>query len=127
MNTHKMSIFSTLAKKLGGQDILIGDESFDEDWVVKGNNEDLVRNILKRGTIRQLIMAEEKLRVEIKKVEGKDNKPYRATESQLTFLIQEQLTDEDRIRGLIRLSQYIIDAFVELKITPDKAPQTTYE
>lgn len=126
MNVHKMSIFSNLAKKLGGQDILIGDAAFDEEWILKGNNEELVKNLLKRGTIRQLIMDEEKLRVEIKKVEGKENKQYRSTESQLTFLVQDQIKDEDRIRALMRLVQYILDAFVALGITPEKSPQSKY-
>src|SRR6056297_297302 len=51
LTIYKKTIFSSIAKTLGGQDIATGDLDFDEEWIIKGSSEDLVRKILKHGNV----------------------------------------------------------------------------
>jgi hypothetical protein len=127
LTIYKKTIFSNIAKTLGGQDIATGDPDFDEDWIVKGSSEEFVKNILNYGNIRELIKNEEKLKIEIKRVEGKDNKENQSTESQITFLIQDYIKDEARVINLNRLMESLLDAFLANKITVNEAPCSTYE
>lgn len=127
LTIYKKSIFSNIAKTLGGQDIATGDHDFDEEWIVKGSSEDLVKKILKFGNIRELIKNEEKLKIEIKRVEGKENKKNQGTESQITFLVQDYIKDEDRVINLIKLIESLLDAFLINDITVEAPPYSTYE
>ena len=43
---YEQGFFSTLLTKFGMQDIQIGDEAFDKEYIVKSNNESKVRNML---------------------------------------------------------------------------------
>lgn len=126
LTVYKKNIFSDIAKSLGGQDITSGDIDFDEQWIVKGSNEKLVKKILKHGNICELINNEEKLKIEIKRVEGKVNKEYRSTESQITFLVQDYIKDEERIINLIDLIESLLDAFYINGITIKETPKSTH-
>jgi hypothetical protein len=127
LTIYKKTIFSNIAKTLGGQDIATGDPDFDEEWIVKGSSEELVKSILNYGNIRELIKNEEKLKIEIKRVEGKDNKVNQSTESQITFLVQDYMKDEDRTINLIRLIESLLDAFLVNGITVNESPCSIYE
>lgn len=126
LTIYKKSIFSNIAKSLGGQDIATGDTDFDEDWIVKGSSESIVKSVLNYGNIRELIKDEEKLKIEIKRVEGKDNKENQSTESQITFLVQDYMKDEIRVINLIRLMESLLDAFLVNNITVNEKPCSTY-
>ena len=127
LTIYKKTIFSNLAKSLGGQDIPIGEPDFDEEWIIKGSSEELVKNILKYGNISELIKNEEKLKIEIKRVEGKTNKKNQSTESQITFLVQDYMKNEERVVNLMRLIETLLDAFLANDITINEAPCSTYE
>ncbi len=127
LTIYKKTIFSNIAKTLGGQDIATGDTDFDEDWIVKGSNEQLVKRILNFKNIRELIKNEEKLKIEIKRVEGKENKNNQGTESQITFLVQDYMKDEERVINLITLIESLLDGFLANGITVKEAPFSKYE
>ncbi len=127
LTIYKKNIFSNISKVLGGQNITTGDMDFDEDWIVKGSNEQLVKSILKFSNIRELIKNEEKLKIEIKRVEGKVNKENQATESQITFLVQDYIKDEERVINLISLIENLLDAFLANEITVKETPRSAYE
>ncbi len=45
-NIYEQGLFSTLLTKFGMQDIRIGDEAFDKEFIIKSNNESMVRAML---------------------------------------------------------------------------------
>ncbi|MBX7150083.1 DUF3137 domain-containing protein [bacterium] len=58
-NIFEQGFFTTLATKLGMQDIQIGDEIFDKEFIIKSNNETMVTNFLSPGIKQQFLeMAE---------------------------------------------------------------------
>lgn len=127
LTIYKKTIFSNITKTLGGEDITTGDMDFDEEWIVKGSNEQLVKNVLKFSNIRELIKNVEKLKIEIKRVEGKENKENQSTESQITFLVQDYMKDEERVINLISLIENLLDAFLANEITVKETPRSIYE
>ena len=54
-NIYRKNIFSGIGKMFGGQDIEVGDAFFDDQFIIKGEPEHLVRSLLTNGMIRHLI------------------------------------------------------------------------
>lgn len=53
--------FNKIGKVFGSQDIQIGDEAFDEAFMIKGNNERIIKNILDYSTKQMLVENKSKL------------------------------------------------------------------
>ena len=56
---YRKSIFSDLGKKLGMQDIEIGDPEFDENFIIKSNDEPQVRSYFADANLREHIRHQE--------------------------------------------------------------------
>ena len=67
---YNSSFFSFLGNIIGLQDIIVGDTVFDEKFVIKGNNETKVRKFFKNDTIRDMLLLESSIQIEIKDDEG---------------------------------------------------------
>ncbi|MCH2175409.1 MAG: DUF3137 domain-containing protein [Lentisphaeria bacterium] len=63
-NIYRESIFSPLGKWLGMQDIKIGDTFFDNDYIIKSNNPNLIKEVLTQN-IRELIRMQPNIHFEI--------------------------------------------------------------
>ena len=63
-NIYRESIFSPLGKWLGMQDIKIGDTFFDNDYIIKSNNPNLIKEVLTQN-IRELIRIQPNIHFEI--------------------------------------------------------------
>jgi hypothetical protein len=50
---HRSSIFTPLGKLVGMKDIEIGDMKFDDEFVIKGNDESLVRLLFRNARLRK--------------------------------------------------------------------------
>lgn len=57
-NIYRKSIFSNLGKWLGMQDVTVGYQPFDEDFIIKGNDEWKLRRLFANEKIRELISAQ---------------------------------------------------------------------
>src|SRR4029078_2118248 len=67
---YRKGFFSDLGKLLGMQDIEVSDPEFDEAFVIKGNDEDRVRDLFANAKIRQMIQDQPKIRLDVKDSEG---------------------------------------------------------
>jgi hypothetical protein len=54
---YRTGICAAIGRSFGMQDIQIGDPSFDDDFVIQGNDDEKVRWLLKDATLRDLIQA----------------------------------------------------------------------
>ena len=63
---YRKGVFSGIGKMLGMQDIEIGDESFDKDFILKGNDEARVRDLLSNQKIRELIAGQRDIKFTVK-------------------------------------------------------------
>ena len=57
-NIYRHGIFSGLGKKLGMQDVTVGFPQFDEDFIIKGNDEAKLRLLFADAKLRDLISAQ---------------------------------------------------------------------
>jgi len=63
---HRKGIFSDIGKWFGMQDIEIGDEAFDRDFILKSNVEWKLRELLGGSRIRELISRQPQIYFAVK-------------------------------------------------------------
>jgi len=71
---YREGFFSSIGKFFKMQDIEIGDASFDDQFIIKGNNEAKIKLLLNDATLKQLIQKQPRILFEIRddKTEGVD-------------------------------------------------------
>ena len=67
---YRRNLFSNLAKHLGMQDLEVGDLAFDNDFIIKANDEAKVRVLIANPILRELIARQPALYMEVKDDEG---------------------------------------------------------
>ncbi len=110
-HVHRASIFSGIGKAFGQQDIEIGDAAFDADFVIQGNDVDKVKNVLGDPTLRALLMAQPRMRVEIKDDEGMFGRDYASGVDVLHFIESGVIRDDRRLAQLFSLFAALLQAF----------------
>jgi len=63
---YRKGVFSNIGKALGMQDIEIGYDYFDNDYIIKGNDEILLRRLFQNHKIRNYIEKQSRILLEIK-------------------------------------------------------------
>jgi hypothetical protein len=84
-------LLSEIAKLFGAQDIQIGDEEFDKLFMIKGNNEKLIQQMLQNSKIRQLLLAQPEVHFAL------------TPESELLFAVPVIIKDIHRLKQLFEL------------------------
>jgi hypothetical protein len=123
---YRKGFFSNLGKLLGMQDIEVGDPEFDEAFIIKGNDEGKVSGLFANPKIRQMILAQPKIRLEVKDSEGWFGPKFPEGVDELHFQVLGVIKDLERLKTLFELfaavlgqlcrigSAYKQDAGVEL-------------
>lgn len=104
---YRKGFFTGVGKLLGMQDVEIGDPAFDEAFVIKGGDEQLLRKLFADPAIRQLIERQPKFHLTVKDNEGWLKKRLPDGVDELLFEVEGVITDLDLLRSLY-------DLFVEL-------------
>jgi hypothetical protein len=102
----RRSVLSDLGKLLGMQDIAVGDPYFDEEFVIKGNSEDKVRDLFANPKIRKLIQAQSKIRLEVKDSEGW---LFPEDVDELHFEVVGVIKEVERLKALFDLFATVLD------------------
>ncbi|MFZ7121330.1 MAG: DUF3137 domain-containing protein [Eubacteriaceae bacterium] len=110
---YKKGVFSDIGKMFGMQDIEVGFEEFDENYIIQGNNEYLVKKLFSSYRIRQLIQKQPKIRLEIKKSEGIFGPAFTEEERELHFLVVGVIKDIELLKSLFELFSETLE---ELKL-----------
>jgi hypothetical protein len=105
---HK-GFFSNLGKLLGMRDIEVGDPDFDEAFIIKGNDEDRVRQYFSDPKIRQMIQAQPKIRLEVKDSEGWFGPKFPEDVHELHFEVVGVIKDVKRLNALFDLFAAVLD------------------
>jgi hypothetical protein len=99
---YRKGFFSDLGKLLGMQDIEVGDPEFDEAFIIKGNDEERVRDLFVNPKIRQLIQAQPKVRLEVKDSEGWFGPRFPDDVDELHFEVLDVIKDVERLQSPVR-------------------------
>jgi hypothetical protein len=120
---YKRGVFSNIGKALGMQDVEIGYDWFDNEYILKGNDEVLLRRFFQNHTIRNLIEKQPKIVLEIKDDEGKFGPKFSEDESELYFVVVGVIKDKERLKNLFELFVKVIDEFEMMGIAVNRTPE----
>lgn len=67
---YNSGFFSDIGKKFGMQDIEIGYADFDENFIIKGNDENKLKDLFASEKIQEIIQSQDRIHLEIKEDEG---------------------------------------------------------
>jgi hypothetical protein len=111
---YRKNIFSGIGKLFGVQDVEVGDAFFDDQFIIQGEPEHLVRSLLINGMIRQLIQNQKDIHFQIKDDEGWFNKTFPEGVDELYFEVVGVIKDRERLKSLFDLFTLVLDQLCQL-------------
>lgn len=106
---YRKGIFSGLGKRLGMQDVEVGDGAFDRDFIVKGTDEGRLRELFANPTIRDLIAKQPEIRFKVKDDEGWFGPAFPDGVDELCFAVPGVIKDVERLKLLYALFAETLD------------------
>jgi hypothetical protein len=119
---YRKNVFSGIGKLFGVQDVEVGDAFFDDQFVVQGEPEHLVRSLLTNGMIRQLIQNQRNIHFQIKDDEGLFKKKFPQGVDELYFEVVGVIKDRGRLKSLFDLFALVLDELCRLGSAYEDAP-----
>jgi hypothetical protein len=120
---YRTGIFTDIGKWFGMQDVSVGYEDFDRDFVIKGNSEEKLRRLFFSDKVRQLISAQPAIWFSVKDDEGKlwgENFPEGVDE--LYFQVVGVIKDIERLKLLYDLFAETLDELCRMGSAYEQAP-----
>lgn len=105
----RAGFFTNLSKKLGLQDIEIGEAPFDAAFVIQATDEAKVRRLLSNAKIRELFAAQPDVHLEVKDDEGWFGATFPEGVDELSFYAGGIITDVARLKQLFALFAEILN------------------
>jgi len=106
---YRKGFFSEIAKFLRMQDIEVGVEPFDSDFIIKGNDEHKVRRLLLSSRIRELISIQPEIHFSVKDDEGWFGPEFPQGVDELHFNVVGVIKDVERLKRLYELFGVTLD------------------
>ena len=122
---YRKNLFSELGKLLGMQDIEVGDPEFDEDFIIKGNDESKVRDLFANPKIRQMIQDQPKIRLRVKDSEGWFGPEFPEDVDELSFQVVGVIKDVERLKALFDLFAAVLDQLCRIGSAYKQEPGVT--
>lgn len=118
---YRQGFWSDLGKKLGMQDIEVGHSvRFDEDFIIKANDEHKVKVLLANPEIRRLLDEQPHVRFELRDDENLFSKRFPEGVDELCFTVHGVIKDVDRLRKLFDLFAEVLDELYRIgSATPE--------
>ena len=122
---YRKGIFSDLGKRFGMQDIEIGDEDFDRDFILKSNDGSKLRELLGSSRIRELIGQQPQVYFEVKDDEGFFRSSFPEGVDELYFQVVGIIKDVERLKLLYELFAETLDQLCRIGSASENAPNVT--
>jgi hypothetical protein len=106
---YRKGIFSDIGKWFGMEDIEIGDETFDRDFILKSNHEQKLRELLGSSQIRELISRQPQIYFAVKDDEGFFSSRFPEGVDELYFRVVGVIKDVGRLKLLYDLFAATLD------------------
>jgi hypothetical protein len=119
---YRAGIFSELGKMLGMEDINVGYEEFDEDFVIKSNSEDKVIQLFTNQNIRALVQNQPPIYLEIKDDEGFFKAHFPEGVDELYFQVVGVIKDIDRLKELYELFTEVLKELCNMGFISTERP-----
>jgi len=119
---YRKGIFSDIGKWFGMQDIEIGDEGFDADFILKSNQETKLRGLLGSAKIRELIDQQPQIYFAVKDDEGAFNSRFPEGVDELYFQVTGVIKDVERLKLLYALFSETLDELCRIGLANGNVP-----
>ncbi|MFN8598233.1 MAG: DUF3137 domain-containing protein [Anaerolineae bacterium] len=123
LKIYREGVFTGIGKVLGLQDIEIGDAFFDQQFVIQGGPEDMVKRLLENGRIRELIHAQPNIHFSIKDDEGWFGAKFPEGVDELYFSTYGVVKDVERLKALFELFATVLDELCRMNPAYTVEPQ----
>lgn len=122
---YRKGIFSDIGKWFGMQDIEIGDEAFDRDFILKSSEESKLRELLGSPKIRDLISRQPDIYFAVKGDEGFFRSSFPEGVDELYFQVVGVIKDVERLKLLYTLFAETLDQLCRIGSASDEAPNVS--
>ncbi len=126
-NIYRKNIFSGIGRAFGVKDLEVGDAFFDDEFIIQGEPEHMVRSLLTNGMIRQLIQGQKDIHFQIKDDEGLFTKKFPEGVDELYFEVVGVIKDKERLKNLFDLFSLVLDELCRLGSAYETDPGVTVQ
>ncbi len=120
---YRKSMFSGLGKMLGMQDVEIGEPQFDEEFIIKGNDELKLKKLFSYPKLRELLLSQREVNFEIKDDEGWFATNFPEGVDELVFQAAGVITDIGELKNLYEIFALILDQLCVIGSATKSDPQ----
>jgi hypothetical protein len=121
---YREGFFSAIGKFFGGQDIQIGDAFFDSQFIIKGNNANQIKKLLKDDELKSLIQLQPQIHFEIKeKAGGWFTKGFPDGVNELYFQCVGVIKDTSVLKNLFELFSHTLNRLVAIDSAYEEDPR----
>lgn len=106
---YRKGIFSEIGKLFGMQDVEVGYPSFDEDFIIKGNDTQKLVELFSNSRIRELIELQPQIYFEVKDDEGWFGAQFPEGVDELYFQVTGIIKDVERLKTLYNLFAEVLN------------------
>lgn len=122
---YRRGLFSDIAKRFGMQDIEIGDETFDREFIIKATDQSRVRELLANEKLRELLGRQKTLHFSVKDDEGWFGPRFDENADELNFTVTGVIKDVERLKRLYELFATTLDQLCRIGSAYEHAPDVT--
>ena len=122
---YRRGIFSDIAKWYGMQDVNLGYEPFDRDFIVKGTHEERLRQLFSNPRIRELIEIQPEIHLTVKDDEGWFGPSFPEGVDELSFHVAGVIKDVERLKSLYELFAETLDQLCRIGSAYERSPNVT--
>ena len=119
---YRKGLFSGVAKWLGMQDVEVGYQSFDEDFIIKGTDEAKLRRLFANAKIRDLVASQRDIHFTVKDDEGWFGLTFPDGVDELYFQVTGVIKDVERLKRLYELFAETLDELCRMGAAYENAP-----
>ena len=120
---YREGFFASVGKFFGMQDIQIGDNYFDENFVIKGNNEEKIRLLLRDPKLKELIQTQPDICFQIRDDEGWFGADFPEGVNELYFQCYGVLKEEKLLKSLFDMFSITLERLVRIDSAYENDPQ----
>ena len=122
---YREGFFASIGKLFGMQDIQIGDPYFDDNFIIKGNNEGKIRRLLNAPRLKQLIQTQPGICFQVRDDEGWFGADFPEGVDELYFQCTGVIKGEERLKNLFNLFSNTLERLVQIDSAYESDPKVT--
>lgn len=122
---YREGFFSPLGKALGFQDIQIGDQYFDKEFIIKGNSESKITSLLNDERIKNLFQWQPNVDIQLHSDKSWFFKKYPDGVNELYFSCVGVMKTQEDLRNLFELFSLILERLVQIDSAYEDDPRVT--